>query len=127
MVSVASYHKSYSSLVLYHISSFSSYIIVVVVATESWVALELFSIPIDVVVVVELTGSSELLVSSRDTSHGLVLFHIQSSYGCASSNFLTLVAGRTWCLVNLDMLNPKNTFLFLDAGRICCSVNIDTL
>ena len=101
--------------------------IVVVVATESCVALELFTIPIDVVAIVELTGSSDSLVLSRDTSHGFVFFYTQSLSGCASSMFLTLVVGQTWCLVNIDMLDPKNAFLLLDAGRICCSVNLDMI
>ena len=100
--------------------------IVVIVATESWVALE-FSISIDVGVVVELTGSSELLVLSRDSSHGSVLFQIQSLSGCALSNFLTLVVGRILYLVNLDMLDPKNTFLILVAGQIFCLVDLDML
>ena len=78
---------------MYHISLFSSNMIIVVVATESWVALELFLISIDVGVVAELTGSLELLVLSIDTSDGSVLFQIQSLSGCASSNFLTLIAG----------------------------------
>ena len=115
MVSAASCHESYSPLVLYLILSFSSDMIVVFVATESGVALE-FSISIYVGVVVELTCSLESLVSFRDTSHGSVLFQIQSLSGCASSNFSTLVVGQIWCLVNLDMLDPKNTFLFLGAG-----------
>ena len=84
--------------------------IVVVGATESWVASKLSSILIDVGVVVELAGSLELLVLSRDTSHGSVLFQTQSSSGYASGNFLTLVVGRIWCLVNLDMLDPKTCF-----------------
>ena len=75
--------------------------IVVVVATESCVTLELFSILIDVVVIVELTGSSESLVLFRDTSHRSVFFHIQSSSGCASSIVLTLVVGQTWCSVKI--------------------------
>ena len=101
--------------------------IVAVVATESCVALELFSISIDVAVIVELTGTSESLVLSRDTSHGSVFFHIQSSSGCASSIFLTLVVGLTWYSVDIDMLDPKNTFLLLGTGRICCLVNLDML
>ena len=56
---------------------FSSDMVVVVVATESWVALKFFSILIDVGVVVELTGLLESLVLSRNASHGLVLFQIQ--------------------------------------------------
>ena len=100
MVSIASYHESYSSLVSYHTLLFSSNMIVDGV-------------------VVKLTCSLESLVSSRDTLHGSVLFQIQSSSGCASNNFLTLVVGRTWCSVNLDRLDPKNTFLILGAGRIC--------
>ena len=93
MVFVPSCHKSYSSLVSYHILSFPSSIIVVVVATESWVALELFSIWLDVGAVVQLTGSSESLVLSRDMSHGSVLFQIISLSGCAASNCSTFVAG----------------------------------
>ena len=39
---------------------------------------------------IEIT-KMQILVLSRDTSHGSVLFHIvQSLSGCASSNFLTL-------------------------------------
>ena len=64
-----------------------------VVSTDSWVPLEFSSLLIDVVVIVELTSSSESLVSSRDTLHGSVFFHMQSLLGCASSNFLTLVVG----------------------------------
>ena len=71
--------------------------IVVVVATESWVALGLSSISIDIGVVVELTDSSESLVTSRDTSHGSVLFKIQPSSRCTSSNLLTLIVGQIWC------------------------------
>ena len=101
--------------------------VVVVVATESWVALELFSISIDVVVVVEFIGSSESLVLSRDTSHGSVLFQIQSLSVCVGSKFLTLVPGQIRCLVNLDILDPKNMFLLLDVSQIWCSVNLDML
>ena len=97
--------------------------IVVVVANESLVALELLLISIDIGVVVDLagpfitsmlTGPSESLILFRDTSHGSVLSQIQSLSGCVASNFLTLVAGRIWCLVNLDMLDPKNTSLPLE-------------
>ena len=88
MVYIASCHESYSSLVLYQVSLFSSDVNVGVVAIDSWVALESSSLLIDVVVIVVLTGSSESLVLSRDTLFGSVFFHMQSSSGCASSNFL---------------------------------------
>ena len=44
-----------------------------------------------------MTGILVSLVSSRDTSHGSVLFQILSSSECAASNSSTLVAGRIWC------------------------------
>ena len=125
MISVASCHKSYFSLVSYQDTLISSDVNVGVVAIDSWVALESSSLLIDVVVIVVLTCSSDSLVLSRDTLHGLVFFHIQSSSGWASSNFLTLVVGWMWCLVNLHMLDPKNTFLLLGGGQTCCSVIID--
>ena len=127
MVSVASCHKLYSLLVLYHVSSFFYDMIVVVVATESWIALELILIFIDIGVVVELTGPLKLLVLYRDMSHGSVLFQIQALSGCVVSKFSTLVAGQIWCSVNLDMLEQKNMFLLLGAGQIFCSVNLDML
>ena len=76
-------------------------------AAESCAALMLLSISIDIGVVVVvvvvltssfvtsmLTGLLVLLVLSRDTSHGPVLFQILSSSGCAASNSLTLATGR---------------------------------
>ena len=44
-----------------------------------------------------------------------------------SSKFSTLVTGQIWCLVNLDMLDAKNTVLLLDAGQIWCLVNLDMI
>ena len=106
MVSTASCHKSYSSLVSYHVLSVSSDTSVVVVVAESCAALMLLSNSIDIGVIVVLTGSfvtsiltglSVSLVLSRDTSHGSVLFQILSSFGCAASNPLTLVVGHILC------------------------------
>ena len=94
---------------------------------DSCVMLKLSSLLIDVIVIVVLTGSSDSLVSTRDTLHGSVFFHMQSLLGCASSNFLTLVVGRMWCSMNLDMLNQKNTFLLLGGGQAYCSVIIDMI
>ena len=64
-------------------------------ATEAGATLVLWLILIDIGVDVVLTGSFAtsmltgplvLLVLSRDTSHGFVLFQIISSSGCAASN-----------------------------------------
>ena len=122
MISAVSCHKSCSSFALYHVSSFSIDMGVVVVATESGATLVLWSISINIGVVVVLTvffTTSMLnrplvsIVSSRDTSHRSVLFQIISSSGCAASKFSTLVAGRIWCLVILVILDPKNTFFVI--------------
>ena len=102
MVSIASYHESYYSLVLYQVSLFSSDMEVAVAPNDSCVMLELSSLLIDVVVIVVLTGSSDSLVSSRDMLHGSVIFRIQSSLGCV---------GRMWISVILDMLNSKKYIL----------------
>ena len=75
MVSIALCHESYSSLVLYQISLFSSEVNVGVLPIDSCVILESSSLLIDVVVIVVLTGSSDSLASLRDTLHGLVLPH----------------------------------------------------
>ena len=100
----------------YQVLLFSSDVNGGVVAIDSWVALESSSLLIDVVVVLVLTGSSDSLVLSRDMLHGSMLFRIQ---------LLSGFVGRMWILVNLDMLDPKNTFLLLGGGRTCCSVIID--
>ena len=81
MVSTASCYQSYSSLVSYQVLLFSSDMNDGVVTIDSWVALELSSFLIDVVVIIVLTGSSDSLVLSRDMLHGLVFFHMQSSSG----------------------------------------------
>ena len=123
MVSAVLYHKSYSSLTSYHVALSSIAMGVVVVATESSAMLALWSISIDIGVVVVLTGSfvtsmlpgpSVSLVLPRDTSHWSMLFQIISLSRCAASNSSTLVAGQIWCLVILVMMDPKNTFLPLE-------------
>ena len=81
MVFIALYHESYSSLVLYQVSLFSSDVNVGVVPIDSCVTLELSSFLIDVVVIVVLTGSFDLLVLSRNKLYGLVFFYIQSLSG----------------------------------------------
>ena len=72
-------------------------------ADESCTTLRLLSILIDIGVVVVLTGSfvtsmltglSGSLVLSRDTSYESMIFQILSSFGCAATNSLTLVAGQ---------------------------------
>ena len=66
---------------LYQNLLFSSDVNVGVVAIDSCVTLELFSLLIDDIVIVVLTGSSDSLVLSSDTLHGSVFLHMQSSSG----------------------------------------------
>ena len=115
MVSIASCHPSYPSMVSYQISLSPSDMEVAVAPIGSCVTLEFSSLVIDVVVIVVLSGSSGSVDSSRDMLHVLVFFLIP----------LWGLVGQMRILASLDILDPENTFLCLAGGRTCCSVILD--